>query len=220
MEQHTALEEIYKRIQEVDQKLQYIERREQEGWRVASQQITTIADNSRNTGAVVANLELKASRDVQFIEEQLQKDVQMEAQQRQDGEARLKRLIGDEATAIRSAIATAERDRFTDLDRKVDGVTQQMNDMCEGFDKRLGELTKQMTEVLNATKSEAQKVEDMLLRNKAEREKAELNLLAVVEETCVKLHEQIVQERHERAESHKRLEKVLLDMSGRQWVRA
>ena len=219
LQQHTALEELYRRVQEVDQKLQYMERREQEGWRVASQQITTIAENSRHTGTTVANLELKLSKDVQFIEEQLARDVQTEASARSDAETRLKRMIGDEASSVRSAIAAAERDRFADLDSRVSDITRQLNDLCGTFEKRLGEMTGQLSKTLDATRKEATTVEEMLLRHKAEREKAEMNLLAVVEETCVQLHQQIVQERQDRAESQKRLEKILLDMSGRQWVR-
>lgn len=219
MQQHTALEELYRRIHEVDQKLQYIERREQEGWRVASQQITTIADNSRTTATTVANLELKISKDIQFIEEQLAKDVQTEAQQRAESESRLRRLITDEAAAVRSTIAATERDRFADLDRRLEGVTATLNTMCNQFEDRLTELTSQLSKTLDATRREATTIEEMIIRNKSEREKAEMNLLAVVEETCVQLHQQIVAERQERAESQKRLEKMLLDMSGRQWVR-
>ena len=219
LQQHTALEELYKRVQDVDQKLQYMERREQEGWRVASQQITTIADNSRSTATSVANLELKISKDIQFIEEQLARDVQSEASQRAEGEGRLKRLIGDEATALRSAIAAAERDRFTELDTRVNEITIQLNELCTTFETRLVDMTGQLSKTLDATRREATTVEEMLLRHKAERETAEMNLLAVVEETCVQLHQQIVQERRDRVESQKRLEKILLDMSGRQWVR-
>jgi hypothetical protein len=219
LQQHTALEELYKRVQEVDLKLQYMERREQEGWRVASQQISTIAENSRATGTTVANLELKLSKDVQFIEEQLARDVQGEAASRIETETRLKRIIADEAQTVRSAIAAAERDRFSELDAKVTDITSQLNDLCSSFETRLADMTTQLSRTLDATRKEATTVEEMLLRHKAERERAEMNLLAVVEETCVQLHQQIVQERHERVESQKRLEKILLEMSGRQWVR-
>ena len=215
-----ALEELFKRIAAVDQQLQYIERREQEGWRVASEQIGSITENSRNATTAVANLELKLARDVQFYEEQLSKDIQVETQHRQEAEARLKQQITEESSGVRSAIATAEQNRFAELDLKVNDLTTNLAQLCNVVEERLTQLTDQLSNTLHTTRDEAQRVEDMMLKQKEEREKAEINLLAVLEETCVSLHQQIVAERNERIDSQKRMEKLLLEMSGRQWVRA
>lgn len=220
MQAQLMQDDLFKRIHELDQRLQYIERREQEGWRVASQQISQISENSRSSTAVIANLELKLSRDIQFIEDTVAKEIQTESQRRSDTENRLRQSISDEAGAIRSAVITAEQSRFQDLDRRVNDLTTGLSELCSVFEERLDQLTGSVKQSLDVTRNEAARVEELLIAHKQQKEQEEVKLLTMLEEACVQLHQQIVQERNERQESHRRLERMLLEIGGRQWVRA
>ena len=219
MQSHTAHEELFRRLHEIEQKVQYIERREEEGWRLAKQQIGQITDSSRSSTTVVGNLELKLSKDIQFIEESVSKDIQMEVQRRAEGEQRMRQMIQEEAALVKTTIAQQEKARTNDIDTKLSEMTSTVAQLCTTMEERLAKLTLELVNNSEDSRKEVARVEDKLAQQKAAREAAEMNLLQILEETCVQLHQQIVAERNERVESHKRLERLLLEVSRRQWVR-
>ncbi len=219
MLQQTSQEELYRRLHDIEQKMQYIERREQEGWRLAQQQIASIADSTRSATIIVGNLELKLSKDVNFIEESVAKEIAQEVQRRAEGEQRLRQQITEEANLVKITVEQQERQRNAEVEAKITALTASVSRLVSDMEQKIGSATAELIRAADTAKRDATRVEDMLASHKATREAAELNVLQVLEETCVQLHQQIVAERNERLESHKRLERLLLEVSRRQWVR-
>lgn len=217
--QQAAVDELFKKIHELDQRLQYMERRESESLRHSQHTIQTVSEQARTSTTSIANLEIKLSKDLQFMEDALTREIQTEAQNRADSEARLRQLLVDEATVIRSSLETNERGRNSEIEVTIHRLTSELNLLCTRFEESVGILESRLNDAVLSAQVQAKEAERKLQQHKAVREASEMHLLQVLEETCVELHNEIVQERQERSESHKRLERLLLDVSSRQWVR-
>lgn len=215
-----SLEAMAKRVQALDQKVLYVERREQEGWRVAAQQLNDLTEQSQGGTAAIANLEMRLSREVQRLEETVGRELAVEMQRRAEADTRAREAITHAATEVREAIAALEGNRFAVLDRKIDDMASTVSEMCGVFDKRLGELSSQVAHMSKAAATEVVRIEELIAARRKEHEANEVRVLLLLEETCTGLHEQLREERRLRDESHMRLEKLLVESAQKLWVRA
>ena len=106
---HQKIDEVSKRIQSLDHKMLYVERRDQEGWRVAAQQLNDLTEQSQSGTSSIANLEIRLSRELQRLEETIGKELDVEVQRRTDAEKRSKDAISSAASEVREAIAQLEK---------------------------------------------------------------------------------------------------------------
>lgn len=215
----TAQEEIYRKIHELESRLAYMERREQEGWQAVSAQVASILEASRSSTAIVGNLEIRMSKDVAFVEETTAKDLALEVQRRTESEQRLRQAIADEATHVRSTLEAAERQRTSDVDARLAALAAQASGLCKTLEERVRDMSSALSASVAAAEREATKVEERLAAHRSTRETAEMNVLQVLEETCVQLHRELMEERALRVESHKRLERLLLETGRKQWTK-
>ncbi|CUG07459.1 Hypothetical protein, putative [Bodo saltans] len=212
-------DELFRRIHELDQKLQYIERRAQDSTRHTSTQLSSIEGAAHNCASTVANVELKAAKDIERLEGDLQEMIQRESQARVDSESRLKKILADEVAAVRSSFLTQEHQRATQAQAWLHQSTELADTLRSKMDATFDHVQHQVDEVASVITDEARRVETVLSRHQSAREEAEMQLLRVLEDSCVQLHQEIVQERLERVESHKRLERLLLETVNKTWTR-
>jgi len=216
---YKKLDEVNKRIQSLDQKVLYVEKREQEGWRVAAQQLNDLTEQSQSGTASIANLEVRLSRELHRLEESIGKELNAELQRRTDAEKRSKDAIATAAAEVRESIAQLEGNRFSVIDKKIDDMATTVSELCSVFDQRLGELSEQVAHMSKAAATEVVRIEEMMEAKKREQEANEVRVLQLLEETCTGLHEQLQEERRLREESHMRLEKILVESAQKPWVR-
>jgi hypothetical protein len=95
-----------------------------------------------------------------------------------------------------------------------------VSELCNVFDKRLSELSQQVVHMSQAAATEVVRIEEMISASKREHESNEVKVLTLLEETCTGLHQQLVEERRLREESHMRLEKLLIESANKPWLRA
>ena len=219
MLKQTVQEEIFRRLHEVEKRLTYIESREEDGWKAASDQVDAAMEASRSGTNAIANLELKLAKDIEAIERTLATDLQAEVQQRNQSEAILRQLVSDEAQSAKNTMEQLSRTREQELELQVKELTQKLSDLCGNVEERFKELRQEVVSSVGAVSQEAARVEELLRDHQRIREESQMNLLQLLEDMCVRLHEQLVEEKKERVESQKRLEKLLLEYSSRQWVR-
>ena len=217
--QQLTTDELFKKIHELDQRLQYMERREAESLRHSQQTVQTVSEQARMASTSIANLEIKMSKDLQFLEDALTREIQVEAQRRVESEARLRQQLLDEATVVRSSLEKNERGRNSEVEQTLQRLTGELNALCTRFEDSINALDGRLNDAVANAQMQAKDAERKLQQHKVTREAAEMNLLQVLEETCVELHNEIIQERQERIDSNKRLERLLLEVSSRQWVR-
>ena len=213
-------DENAKRIQSLEQKVLYVEKREQEGWRVAAQQLNDLTEQSQSGTSSIANLEMRLSRELQRLEDTIGKELQTEVQRRNDAEKRSKDAISQAAAEVRDAIAQLEGNRFSVIDKKIDDMATTVSELCAVFDRRLSELSQQVAHMSKAAASEVVRIEEIMEKRKVEHEANEVRVLQLLEETCTGLHQQLQEERRLREESHMRLEKLLVESAQKPWVRA
>jgi hypothetical protein len=211
-----AAEELARRVHELDQKLLYIERREQEAWALAGQQLTQLAEQSQAGAGAIAAGEVKLSKDLQRLEDVITKEMAVESQRRSETEATIRGLIETATAEVRNAIGQVEHTRFTALDRRMEEVARASSDLATGIERRLAAVSGETQEAAARALDEAQRIEGLLVQRRREQEEADVKLLNLLEETCVSLHQQLATERAEREESHRRLEKLLVDVAQRQ----
>jgi hypothetical protein len=217
--QQLTTDELFKKIHEIDQRLQYMERREAESLRHSQQTVQNISEQARTASTSIANLEIKLSKDIQFLEETLTREIQVEAQRRSESESRLRQQLLDEAVVVRSSLEKNERNRSGEVEQALQRLTSELSSLCSRFEQSMQNLDFRLNDAVSSAIHQATEAERKLQQHKATRETAEMHLLQILEETCVELHNEIIQERQERIESNKRLERLLLEMSSRQWVR-
>src|SRR3989338_5076392 len=132
-------DENAKRIQSLEQKVLYVEKREQEGWRVAAQQLNDLTEQSQGGTSSIANLEIRLSRELQRLEDTIGKELDVEVQRRTVAEKRSKDAISHAAAEVREAIAQLESNRFSVIDKKIDDMATTVSELCSVFDSRIGE---------------------------------------------------------------------------------
>lgn len=214
------LDAISRRIQALDQKMLYVERREQEGWKVAAQQLNDLTEQGQSGVAAIANLEMRLSRELQRMEEAIGKELQVEMQRRAEGETRAKESIAHAAAEVREAISALEGNRFAPLDKKIDDMATTVSELCGVFDRRLSELSQQVAHMSHAAATEVVRIEELVAHRKREHEANEVRVLQLLEDTCTGLHQQLMEERRLRGEAEMRLEKLLIESAQKPWVRA
>jgi hypothetical protein len=211
---------LFRRVHEVDQKLLYVERREAESTRTVSQQIAELTERCRNVDTVIANLELKLARDIEFVEEAVTREVQSEASRHNETDSVLRSLVEEEGTSLRGALQQAYQSRTADVEHRLRTLSEEFSQLCLDVDQHIQRSKEGWETAISKCQQEALRAEDALRAYKLRREEAEMTLLKLLEDTCTQLHQEIVAEREERTQGFKRLERLLLETTGsRSWVR-
>lgn len=223
-----SVEDLFKRLHELDQRLSYMEKRDADAHTQHQHIMQQIESQCRSTTSIVANFEDRLSSDLQRLEEARQEDMAHEAKHRTTLEQRFQSQLQAELERVKILLrgvtggaveegpklaaagvgggtlptlpSMSEQERYMeryskDLQSRVDLIAHQVEDACQ------------------LLQHQAAKAEGALQAAEGHREKAEMEVLSLVEELCDRLTEELKEERRERVESHRRLERILLQVS-------
>lgn len=257
----TSFEELTKRIAALNVRLSTIEQRELEGLNTANRTLTSIFNNVGQMGSIVSNLEIKLSKDLAFLEEDIEQKLKEEEIKRGEMERVLHRTIRDELEALRimaknnasingvessasSPLLTASSAQQTNFlessslpargmasssstlnttsikSMELKELALKLNVFADSIDSRAAAIKKDIEINANELKTDVQRVLSSLEAHRKHRDNSERALVDMIENTCVALRKEIEDEKRQRVESHKQLERVLLEAASRQWTRA
>lgn len=206
-----SVESLMQRIQDLDAKLLYLERREAESASRSHAWMQKVESDSQNCGAMVANLELRWARDMERAEVILSEHVQREQRSRAEAERAIRQLIVDESAAVRRLTSSQEQMRVAEAQKWVSDASEQLDVLRRSTEQQLERMKATWGGSLNSMSKDMSTLENTITGYQQRREASEVQLLKLFEETCLQLHQEIVQERTERMESHRRLERLLVE---------
>ena len=168
---------------------------------------------------ISASLEERIMKDSRHLEEIMETKLRGEAEQRGEMEKHLKKILNDEATVLKETLLRSEGLQKDDIEVQLRHVTDQVNKSTSHMENRVDDLKKEMAESVHVLQGTVDDVLKKLAAQKKSQNEAETNLLNLIEETCTSLQMEIEEERKQRVASHKHLERVLLEATGRQWTK-
>jgi hypothetical protein len=209
-------DDLIRRIIELEQRIAYIENREEGSRRTAQSEAAKVVESAKRVGVSCNDLELRVTRDISRLDATLQHEYQTQHQRREAMEGALRETFVTEVEHIRQEVAKREASQSDSVQHRVMALSEQLDALAAAFQHDTDAQAAQMEDVRAFVDREVRALRESVDSTTKQREASEMSVLGVLEDMCVQLQKQIANERRERTESHKRLERLLLEATAGQ----